>query len=504
MALASPIENALGESTGGERVATVEVRRSLSWHQIECQLHEGESFFVYAIDCPRLQHPPLASTDRGEGLLGEQLHVKSLRIEGPLMATWPPSLQRQLFVDEDKLSAGGLRQFLMRAFRGDVSEAVCSLYRRVYDTARADGNLPTAAARVLIESVLCSPRFLYHRVGDHDTDADSLANRLSYFLWNSMPDDELLALAGSGELLKPNVLSSQVRRMIDDQRTEGLVVDFTGQWLGLRRVGAMLPDPDLYPEYDASLEVAMRAESESLFREILRQNHPVSDFLSPGYAMLNERLARHYGIAGVEGPEIRRVPLPAENPRGGLLGHASMLTITSNGTRTSPVVRGVWVLENVLDSPPPPPPPDVEPIEPDIRGASTIREMLEKHRDVATCNECHRRIDPWGLGLENFNAIGAWRDHYGVNEEGKPVDARGEVAGGYRFDGAIEMRNLLVSQSDRFTLTLASKLLAHALGHPATLAERVMLQDIVNEHSQSRAGFQDLVEAICLSQAFRN
>ncbi len=502
MALAAPIENALGESTGGRRVATIEIADELSIHELECELEAGESFFVYAVDCPRLQRPPMAMIDGEEGLLGEQFHLRSLRIEGPLVASWPPPPQQSLLVGS-QLSQSGLRHLLTRAFRGEVSEETVALYQKIFASTIAQGLSATAAARVVVESVLCSPRFLYHRTPQSAGDGYVLASRLSYFLWNTMPDDELLGLAASGELLRRDVLAAQVKRMIADEKSEGFVVDFTGQWLGLRRVGAMLPDPALYPQYDAALEVSMRAESESLFREILRRNRPVTDFLAPGYAMLNERLARHYGIPGVQGPEIRRVSLPADSPRGGLLGHASMLTITSNGTRTSPVVRGVWVLENLLDSPPAPPPPDVEPIEPDIRGATTIREMLDKHRDLATCNECHRRIDPWGFGLENFNAIGAWRERYGIGEEGKPVDASGRVTGGHRFDGAVEMRDVLIGQSERFTQALAAKLLAHAVGHPTTVQERVMIGDIVARHQRSSGGLQDLMTEICMSPVFR-
>ncbi|NJN05620.1 MAG: DUF1592 domain-containing protein [Rhodobacteraceae bacterium] len=250
---------------------------------------------------------------------------------------------------------------------------------------------------------------------------------MSFFLWNSLPDETLLALAATSELEKPAVIEAQVRRMLSDPKAERFAIEFAGQWLGLRKVGAMLPDPKLYPDYDSVLEAAMRRESEELFRHILVNNRPVTEFLNPGYAMLNERLARHYGIEGVVGRDFRQVALKPGNSRGGLLGHASMLTITSNGTRTSPVVRGIWLLENLLDSPPPPPPPNVEPLEPDVRGAKTIREMLAKHRETEGCAGCHARIDPWGFSLEHFDAIGAWREVYTTKVPAADPKAKAET-----------------------------------------------------------------------------
>ncbi|QDT07571.1 hypothetical protein K227x_59990 [Rubripirellula lacrimiformis] len=504
MALQAPIQNALGESTGGRRVGTLTIDDQPKQRWVECELEAGESFFVYATDCPRSQNTPWATIEGSDKvILGEQLHLSRLQIQGPLLPTWPPRFPEQLLDPSGQISNTGLKQFLTKAFRQPVEPEVFELYRQRFVESRHQGQSAQQSLSRLIEAVLCSPRFLYTVSPESPQDAWGIANRLSYFLWNSMPDEHLMRLAESGALIQPDVIADQTRRMLADPKADGFVIDFAGQWLGLRKVGDMLPDPGLYPEYDLVLEQSMRAESESLFREVLTKNLPVTDFLAPRFAMLNQRLAKHYGIDGVLGNEIRSVPVPADSPRGGLLGHASMLTTTSNGTRTSPVVRGVWVLENLLDSPPSPPPPDVEPIEPDVRGATTIREMLAKHRDVATCKECHRRIDPWGFGLENFDAVGAWRDRYGIDQRGKPVDATGKTPSGQTFDSVVQMRDQLLAQSDRFAEALASKLLSHAIGHPASIQERIEIEQIVQRNRNEGGRFADLIVLICQSESFR-
>lgn len=512
------------ESAGGTEVGLVEIGKKMGMSEIEVVLEKGQNFFVYAIDTYRTQDLPTATVDGKKMTVGELLHLKEIRVQGPLMDSWPTRVQQALLpektnvpvsqrLDVLKLSKkrlNGPYAFLTRAFRRPISKGTLGRYKLMYEIGVKAGLTRESAMQNVVESVLCSPRFLYNFDTGED-DAWAIASRLSYFLWNTMPDDELLALADSGDLLKPEVIAAQVQRMLDDPRVDQFVTDFTAQWLGLKKVGAMPPDPDLYPEYDKALEHAIRSESESLFRNILNNNRPVTEFLAPDYAMLNQRLAIHYGIDNVEGTEFRKVSLPTGSPRGGLLGHASMLTITSNGTRTSPVVRGVWVLESLLDSPPSPPPADVEAIEPDVRGATTIREMLAKHRDVASCRECHRRIDPWGFGLENFNAVGAWRDHYFGSRKkkqktpgkGKPVDSTGVFADGKPFEGVEGLKSALMKKSDRFAHALTAKLFAQALGHPATVAEKVEIDEIVAESMASGGRFKELITAICTSRAFR-
>lgn len=491
-----------GGSTGGRRVGDFYISDKMENHVTEIELEAGESFFILAVDCGRLQWKPTIKIKGKEEIAGEVMRMRGLKVHGPLADDWPPKVSRQLVLGNGQVNSNGFRQFLRSAFREPVQEEVLRLYLTLFNEARKQGMTGHQSMQRVIEAVLSSPRFLYVRSPKSEQDALALASRLSFFLWSSIPDNELLKLAESGKLLEEATLKAQVRRMIADEKSERFVKDFTGQWLQMRKVGEMQPDPKLYPDYDPTLEIAMRAETEALFREILSTNAPVTEFLDPGYAMINERLAVHYGIKDVKGDDIRRVKLPANNPRGGLLGHASVHTLTSNGTSTSPVVRGVWVLENLLDSPPSPPPPDVEPIEPDIRGAKSVRDMLAKHREIPTCYECHRRIDHWGFGLENFNAVGAWRNKYGDKQQGKSVDASGETPQGDRFNGVVEMRKTLLKHSERFTHALTAKMLKHAIGHPATVQERLKIDEIVNQNMANGNRFADLIEAVCLSDAF--
>ena len=287
--------------------------------------------------------------------------------------------------------------------------------------------------------------------------------------------------------------------MLADERMERFALDFTGQWLGLKDIELMRPDPKLYEDYDPLLESLMRQESEQFFIQVLNKNLPIASFLDSEFVMINERLSKHYEIEGVKGDRFRRVSLEKDSKRGGLLGQASILKLTSNGTRTSPVVRGVWILENILGDPPSPPPANVEPIEPDVRGSKTIYEMLSKHREIETCADCHQSIDPWGFGLEHFDAIGAYRKNY---RNKKPVYAKGSVPGG-SFDGAEDMKQVLLDRSDQFTRTLTEKLFTYALGHPLTFSERIVADDIAAENLAQKDGLKDLLVAICASPLFR-
>ncbi len=260
-----------------------------------------------------------------------------------------------------------------------------------------------------------------------------LASRLSYFLWSSMPDDELLRAAAGGKLSEPETLLAQTRRMLQDPRAEAFIENFTNSWLHLNELGSMPPDTQKFAAYyDRQLEPLMRRETQLFFAEVLHKNLSIEHFIDSDFTFANRYLAAHYGLPTIEGDEFRRISLPKQSLRGGLLGHASVLTATSNGVESSPVTRGIWVLENILGSPPPPPPPDVEPLEPDIRGATTIRQQLAKHRNVATCAECHRKIDPIGFALESFDPIGSFRRQY-RDSTGNPVgavDTSGTLADG--------------------------------------------------------------------------
>ena len=330
--------------------------------------------------------------------------------------------------------------------------------------------------QLAIQAMLVSPNFLFRIERDpnpvrlrgdaatagqvHDVSPFELASRVSYFLWSSMPDDELMALAASGRLRDQQVLDAQVTRMLADPRASAFAENFAGQWLETRNLDIVKPDPDTFKEWDAELRDAMKRETAMFFEYVLRENRPVSDFLTADYTFLNERLAAHYGIAGVTGPEMRRVALQTDR-RGGVLSQAGVLTVSSYPTRTSPVIRGKYVLQNILGTPPEPPPGDIPPLEASAAGGGlSVREQLERHRSNPACATCHRNMDPLGFGLENYDAIGRWRDM-----EGKfPVDSTGMLPDGQRFKTPGEMRTLLVSHLPQFSRTLTEKMMTYALG----------------------------------------
>ena len=329
-----------------------------------------------------------------------------------------------------------------------------------------------------------------------------LASRLSYFLWSSMPDDELFALAKRGTLSTPQVLARQVDRMLSDSKATAFSENFPGQWLGLRRLGEMPPDPEMNKSYYAdNLEEAMREETLRLFNHLLSHNESVLRFVDASYTFLNPALARHYGIAGVNTKGFQRVALQSEDRRGGLLGHGSILTLTSNGVETQPVVRGIWVLENLLGTPPSPPPPDVQPVEPDTRGVTTIRELMAKHRTIETCNECHRKIDPIGLAMENFDHLGRFRTRYAKNS---PIDPTGEMPDGSKFDGPGGIRSYLLARPEQFTKCLTEKLMIYALGRRLAFTDRDDIDGVVAQSVASGYGFRDLVKFIVASRAFQS
>jgi hypothetical protein len=359
--------------------------------------------------------------------------------------------------------------FTRRAFRRPVAAEEVGRYLRLFRRAAARGDGFAAAVRLALRAVLVSPSFLYlieqdrtdvdgpYRVSDHE-----LACRLSYFLWSSPPDAELVRLADAGRLHEPEVLALQVRRMLADPKSRALAEDFAGQWL---RVGSLAelaePDKRLFPEYTPELRDAMVEEAVSYLHAILREDRPVVELLDSSYTYVNERLARHYGLEGVAGPEFRRVDLK-DRRRGGVLGMAAVLTLTSYPRRTSPVLRGKWVLEELLGTPPPPPPAMVKSLPTDdrIRNGLTFRQRLEMHRKRADCAACHARLDPLGFGLENFDVLGRWRDRI----QDKPVDVAGRLTTGEEFAGPVALKNILVeSKRELFLRNLVERMLAYAL-----------------------------------------
>jgi len=367
-----------------------------------------------------------------------------------------------------------------------------------------------------LAAMLVSPRFLYHGEPPNRPDAFALASRMSYFLWRSTPDDELLNAAAEGSLLDPAKRRAQAERMLTDARAERFVKDFTGQWLRVREVGVMKANADLYPEYDLELEAAMRGETEHFISEMFHRDLPLSNLIDSDWTMLNERLAHHYQIDGVTGPDFRRVTLDkSKTVRGGLLTHASIHAVTSNGSTTSPVIRGTWMLEKFLGTPAPPPPPDVPAIEPDIRGATTIKEQLAKHRTNASCNSCHRKIDPLGFALENFDVIGGWRENYRVLVEPRP-GVRAKLADGPRvsvadewegvgpFNSFHEFRERVKQREELVVQNLTHQLATFALGRAPGFADRQPLKAIATNICEQKSGMKSLVIELVSSPVFQN
>ena len=375
--------------------------------------------------------------------------------------------------------------------------------------------------------MLSSPKFLFLREPTGPLDDHALASRLSYFLWSTTPDEPLLALAAKGELRKPDVLRAQVERMLKHPKARAFTENFTGQWLSLRDIAATTPDKALYPEWEEMLQWSAVRETHLFFEELLKQNLSVRNFIDSDFAMLNGRLAKHYGITNVNGVAFRKVALKPEQHRGGVLTHASVLKVTANGTTTSPVLRGVWVLDHILGRPVPPPPPNVPAVEPDIRGATTIRDQLAKHRATENCAGCHARIDPPGFALENYDVIGGWRERYRIVTDqknrvnnrvgplgkylkgyefglGLAVDAGDVLPDGRKFADLVEFKKLLLTDPEQIARCLTEKLVTYATGQPVGFSDHAAVGRILTEAKGADYGLRSLVHAVVGSELFRN
>ncbi len=327
-----------------------------------------------------------------------------------------------------------------------------------------------------------------------------LASRLSFFLWSTVPDDQLLDLAEKGKLKDPVVLDQQVRRLLDDPRAESLVTNFAGQWLYIRSLEQQKPDPDVFPEFDESLRQSFQRETELFFQNIVREDRSVMELLDANYTFVNQRLAEHYGIPNIYGAQFRKVTLTDPN-RGGLLGQGSMLTVTSYPNRTSVVQRGKWILDNLLGSPPPPPPPvpELKPHAPDGRQL-TMREAMEQHRSEAVCQSCHARMDPIGFALENYDGVGKWRD----KDAGSTIDATGKLPGGIQFERAAGLKKILVSNyRDQFEDTVTEKLLTYALGRGVEYYDKPAVRSIMRQAARDNFKVSALISAIVKSSPFQ-
>jgi hypothetical protein len=391
-------------------------------------------------------------------------------------------------------------------------------FRELFEAKRAEGYTFEQAVRVGLKGIMVSPRFLFLDEKPGRLDDIALASRLSYFLWCTMPDDELLALADQQKLSDRETLRGQVERMLNSPQVHEFTKNFVGQWLNLRDIDFTEPDRLLYPEFDDMLKAAIVDETHLFFEEVLRDNLSLTNFVASDFTLLNERLAKHYGIPGVEGHVFRKVPLPPDSHRGGVLTMASVLKVSANGTTTSPVIRGAYVLDRILGTPPDPPPPGVPAIEPDIRGATTIREQLAKHREIESCATCHVKIDPPGFALESFDVIGGWRENYRSRGNGDPVtidgrrmhylhgppvDPSGVLADGREFRDIDELRQLLLADKDQLARALTVKLLTYGTGGAPAPADQQEVEAIIGRVRNRDYGFRTLVHEIVQCDLFR-
>lgn len=475
---------------------------------------------------------------------GEGLAILKVELEGPSITDWPPR-GRKLLLGEAKLRelppdkpwmrgkagykpvftadsadpAGEARRllpaFVSAAFRRPAKAAEVEPFVQLFDSEFAEGKDFLAAMRTAAIAVLCSPEFLFLQEPAGSLNDLQLASRLSYFLTRSAPDAELL----TARLTQPEVLRRQTERLLQAETLARFITDFTDGWLNLREIEFTTPDKQLYPEYDELLLDSMLRETRGFITHLIRDNLSLANLIHSDFAMLNARLARHYGIPGVRGLHLQKVTLPADSHRGGLLTHASILKVSANGTNTSPVVRGVWVMDRLLGLEPPPPPPGVPGVEPDIRGATTLREQLAKHSEMESCQGCHRVIDPPGFALENYDVIGGWRERFRSLGEGDrvdlkvegrrvryklgpPVDAAGELPDGRKFSHLADLQKLLLSDQDQVARCVMEKLLTFATGRPMGFSDRAEIDRLVAASKARGHAMRDLIHAVVQSPVF--
>jgi len=492
---------------------------------------------VYSVNYHRSQY-----TEAAQDLEKQpKLFIDYVELEGPVSGRWPPASRAQIYepLGNDRPQPGEeyepanaadavaaarkiIARFLPKAFRRPVSDDEIAGVVGVFEEEIRNDKSFEEALKTGLVAMLCSPDFLYlFEPASPDTPADlrrltdtEFASRLSYFLWSSMPDEELSRQAASGRLRQPGVLTAQIDRMIRDLRSDALVEDFAAQWLRIGEFDRFEPDRGIFPDYYANRFVGvgddMRREPLAFFRELLRNDLSVLNLLDSDWTMANEKLAGWYGIDGVKGKEFQRVSFPAESPRGGLLAMAGVAKWGSDGNRAKPVERGKYILDVLFNDPPPSPPPNAGEVEPNLAGQIlTVRERLEKHRHVATCRNCHRRIDPYGLALENFNVIGQWRDQldgekplsqWGNNRP--DIDCAGTLLNGTEYSSFAEFKQSIVAQSDRFERALAEKLLIYALGRTLEASDRPVVLDLVRQIQSNNHTLGSLIHGVAKTQAF--
>lgn len=510
-----------------------------------------ESRYMIQIEPYGINDPDRYKRKTIDGYQGPGLAIKSVELEGPLNDQFPSrghqlifdGIQRTEIEPRDPRQKqkswykpkfeiasnderGDASQSLLRvaafAFRQRVSPKDIAPYLTLFESEREKGSTFEEALRHTVTAIFCSPRFLFLQENQGKLNDFAVASRLSYFLHRSMPDKTLLQSAASGKLLsEPGELIRQANRLMADRKFARFIEDFSDSWLNLREIDFTVPDSQLFPEYDQYLRYSMPLETHGYLREMIEANLPIRHLVKSDFAMINERLAKLYGIEQVTGPKVRKVKLPKDSVRGGLLSQASVLKVSANGTNTSPVVRGVWVMERILGLSPQPPPPGIPGVEPDIRGATTLRELLDKHRNLSNCQSCHQMIDPPGFALESFNPIGGYRDRYRsigngdrVNVQvngrkvryrlGPPVDSSGQLTSGSQFQDFNEYRELLVKDERALVRAFAKKLLTFGAGRELGFSDREEVEQIVDSIAKSGYKTRDLVHHVIQSRIFLN
>ena len=509
----------LGQTLGGTPrvIAELDVEIAPKTYEVRAYFTTASAGveFDYAYDIPRvLENSWMQGRDN---FARPELLVDWVELEGPMHPVWPPASHTKVLsvaaAKEEKVQAREvLAKFMAKAYRRPVQAEEIDAKVALFEKLRTEKPSFTEAIKTPLAAVLSSPHFLFlvepEAAKPRKLSAYELASRLSYWLWSSLPDDALFSAAASGELVKPATLAAQVNRMLADPKSDAFITNFTGQWLGLRKIGANPPSKNLYPEYDRHLELSIARETEGFFAEILRNNLDARALIKSDFITINERLARFYGIAGVKGDAIRRVPAGAH--RGGLVTQASIHSLTSNGTRTSPVTRGVWVMRTLLGIDPGLPVANVGEIANKVPGIdkATVRQRLQIHRENAACARCHDRIDPLGFALENFNAAGEWRDREGHGYQGRIgkddplIDAKAKMLDGTEIVGVEGLQSALLKQENLFLTALANQLATYALGRELGFSDRPTIRAAVETMKRNQTTLRSLLLTIATSELF--
>lgn len=509
-------------SRGGEKrlLGSFDVNPEPAFHDLDVDLLPGEMILPDAARLFRSRPGFTGSPDASkEGMPG--VAYRWIEVTGPVANAASRLGVRRIFSNLDPAQASTkrdaeklLRYFMARAYRRPPTEAEVQRYVKIVHA--QSGNLSESMIAGYV-AVLCSPGFLYLEEEPGKLNGNALASRVSYFLWNAPPDRRLKMLADQGALLNPEVLRAQTDRLLDDGRSRTFINAFLDYWLDLRKLNETTPDQTLYPDYylDDLLTESALQETQLFVHHLIRKNLPSSTLIDSNFTMLNSHLARHYGLLPVDGVALRQVTLPPDSVRGGLLTQASVLKVTANGTTTSPVLRGVWIQERLLGDPPPPPPPGIPAVEPDTRGAITIRQQLDKHRENPSCAGCHNKIDPPGFALENFDVLGGWREKYRSTETGESVKGLGKNghaftykdgqpvdASGPGFKNIAELKKLLLKDERQIARNAASQLITYSTGAPVSFGDRQALETILDGAEKDRYGLRTLIHQIVQSDLF--